>query len=67
MPDLFGTPPTDQRPSRHEVLKELEREIGQRKVVYAGFVRRGSMKQGTMDRRIACIEEAIRLIEGESP
>jgi hypothetical protein len=50
-----------------EVLEELNKEIGFRQAVYGKKVANDTMHQHEMDRKIACIQRAIELIQEHAP
>ena len=58
MPDMF-------KPTKRDVIEELERELGVRKAIYPDWVRRNRMRQDTADWRITCLEKALELLRGD--
>jgi hypothetical protein len=48
------------------VIVEIKREIKMRKSVYPGLIRSHKMTQEEMDKRIACLNQCIELIEFEA-
>jgi hypothetical protein len=60
MPELFEDPP----PTLRDAIAEVKRELGMRRGAYPRFVAAGKLPQGIANRQVACLETALKWLEG---
>ena len=62
--DLF--PGSKPEFAKSVLIKEIDREIGMREVVYGKYVRNGNMRRKTMDDRIAMMRQVRDIVAGHN-